>query len=213
VLDRMTAVRAALGDVAQRVLTLNKLEQRRYLLEWLRQLNACRGATVLDLGCGTGLFASTLNGAGLQYRGYDPDLAAVRYARRMYPHLTFVSELQEAMAGAPYDFVLANCCFHHVSDDELRKTTLPAIAECMRRDSVFLLVDVLPQETHASMIRRLYNAFEEGETKRTPSELEHLLADRFVVRSRRIRRSFAFSLHVGANPIYNDLIMYELVLA
>jgi cyclopropane fatty-acyl-phospholipid synthase-like methyltransferase len=203
----------ALSDVAQRVLTLNKLEQRRYLSDWLRQLNLRRGASILDFGCGTGLFARTLHGAGLEYCGYDPDAAAVLYARRIHPSLTFVSQLEQATSAAPFDAILANCCFHHVTDDELMKTTLPTIARCMHRDSVFLLVDVLPQEKDASIIRRVYNAFERGATKRTASELEQLLASRFVVRSRRIRRSFVFSAHVAANPVYNDLIMYELARA
>lgn len=209
----MIPVPAIISDVAQRALTLNKLEQRRYLSASVRRLNLRSGARILDFGCGTGLFARTLHRAGLEYCGYDPDAAAVRYARRLYPGLTFVSRLEHAASAAPYDAVLANCCFHHIDDDGLLNTTLPAIARLMQRDSVFLLVDVLPLEKDASAIRRLFNRFERGASKRTGAELERLLAGRFVVRSQRIQRFFALSASVSANPVYNDVIQYDLALA
>jgi SAM-dependent methyltransferase len=178
----------------------------------MRRLNLRPGASILDFGCGTGLFASTLDRAGFTYCGYDPDDAAVRYASKLYPGLTFVSRLEQAIASAPYDVVLANCCFHHISDHDLLTTTLPAIARFMRPDSIFLLCDVLPLEREASAIRRMFNLFERGTCKRTAPELERLVAGRFAVRSRRVQRAFFFSAAVAANPAYNDLIQYELVL-
>ena len=205
--------RACLNDVAQRLVTLNKLEQRRYLSSWLRRLELPAGATILDFGCGTGLLARTLHRAGLEYCGYDPDVAAIHYARRLYPELTFVSRLEEAAAAAPYDVVLANCCFHHITDQELLNTTLPAIARCMHRDSIFLMCDVLPLDPDASTVRRIYNTFEQGAAKRTASELERLIAGRFAVRSREVQRSFALSAALPANPFYNDVTVYELMLA
>ena len=203
---------ALVSDVAQRLLTRNKIAQRRTLSEWVRGLNLRTTARLLDFGCGTGLFARTLRRAGPEYCGYDPDAGAVRYARRVHPELTFVSRLEDAAASAPYDVVVANCCFHHISDDDLRRETLPAIARMLAADSVVLLIDVLPLEQDASLLRRTFNRLEVGTNKRTGAEIERLLAGRFVVRSRRIQRDFLFAVAVQANPIYNDLIGYELVL-
>jgi trans-aconitate methyltransferase len=204
---------ALVSDLAQRLVTFNKLEQRRHLARSIRQLQPRTGARLLDFGCGTGLFARTLHGLGLTYWGFDPDVAAVQYASWLYPDLRFVSAIEDAEAAAPYDVVLANCCFHHISDRDLHETTLPTIARLMSSDATLLLCDVLPLEEGASVIRRLYNTFEQGAARRTASELERLLADRFAVRARRVQRSFVLSAAVPVNPVYNDLIVYELVLA
>src|SRR5262249_59771954 len=64
---------ALFHDVAQRVISLNKLEQRRHLRERLGALALPEGALALDFGCGTGLFAPTFQAAGLRFVGYDID--------------------------------------------------------------------------------------------------------------------------------------------
>jgi hypothetical protein len=46
---------ALFNDVMQRLITLNKLEQRRQLLARLRSLGVRAGGSALDFGCGTGL--------------------------------------------------------------------------------------------------------------------------------------------------------------
>ena len=209
----MIPFRALISDVAQRLLTLNKLEERQALSDWLQRLHLRPGARILDFGCGTGLFATTLHNAGLKYYGFDPDADAVRYALYLHPGLPFVAQLDEAAAAAPFDAILANCCFHHISDNDLLNTTLPAIARMMQRDSVFMLMDVLPLEKDASMSRRIYNLFELGASKRTAPELERLLAGRFGIRSRRVRRSFLLSASFVINPVYNEVIVYDLALA
>jgi SAM-dependent methyltransferase len=210
--DRVISIPPLVSDVAQRLLTLNKLEQRRHLESCIERLNLPVGASVLDFGCGTGLFATTLDRLGLRYCGYDPDAAAVRYACQRYRGLTFTTSLEETARSAPYDLIVANCCFHHIGDADLRENTLPAIARRMRRDSVFVLIDVLPLDERASMIRRLFNTIEVGNRKRTAAELDAALGACFTTRARRIRRVSALSLASAFNPIYNDLIVYELAL-
>ena len=206
-------IRALVGDAAQRLLTLNKLEQRRAVFDLARQLRPAPGARVLDFGCGTGLFATTLQAAGFEYHGFDPDAGSIRYARMLYPQLSFASRLDEAAAAAPYAAVIANCCFHHISDDDLRRDTLPAIARLLRPDGHFLLIDVLPMERHASLVRQAFNRLELGDNKRTGDQLDRLLTGQFVVATRSIRRFFALSAPSALNPIYNDLILYSLTRA
>jgi SAM-dependent methyltransferase len=108
---------ALFHDVAQRVISLNKLEQRRHLRERLRALALPEGALALDFGCGTGLFAPAFQAAGLRYVGYDIDPRLVGYARRLYGGARFVSIEEELRAAAPFDLIVANCSFHHIADD------------------------------------------------------------------------------------------------
>jgi 2-polyprenyl-3-methyl-5-hydroxy-6-metoxy-1,4-benzoquinol methylase len=208
----VTQIPAAIGDLAQRAITLNKHQQRRSLIASLQRLQLRTGARILDFGCGTGLFAPALRDAGFDYCGYDPDIASVRYASRRYPSLRFVAGLEDAAASAPYDVILANCCFHHIADEELVSVTLPGIAGMMRRDSVFVLIDVLPLDARASAVRRVFNWFEQGSHKRTAGAFERLLAGRFLIRSHRTMRFFALSAATAANPVYNDVIQLELAL-
>ena len=205
----MPALNPFLSDLGQRLLTRNKRQEKRDLLQWLGTLRLPPGTRVLDFGCGTGLFATTLQALGFAYTGFDPDAAAIEYARSRYAGPTFVSALADAAPLAPFDLVVANCCFHHIGDDALRHTTLPAIAGLMRPGATLLVLDVLPLGPDASLARRLYNLFEEGAHKRDAAHHERLLAERFTVCARATRRSFALSAAHPANPLYNDVIQLE----
>lgn len=205
-------LRALISDIGQRAVSLNKREQKRFFAARMRQLGLPQGSRVLDFGCGTGLFARTLSRIGLRYFGYDVDPGLLTYARLLRPSLTFVSNLEDARRHGPFDAILANCCFHHISDVELETSTLPDIARMMHAGSVFTLVDVLPLEPNASLVRRAYNRLEQGTFKRTAEHLDRLLRERFVVRSKAVHRSFLLALATGLNPIYNDLVAFDLVL-
>jgi SAM-dependent methyltransferase len=205
----VVSLHAFISDIGQRIVTVNKREQRRALTAWIRRLRLPPGATVLDFGCGTALFARTLHAAGLQYHGYDPDEGCVRYARRLYPDLTFTTQLDAA--AERYDVILANCCFHHIPDAELCQRTLPTIARLLRRSGVFLLWDVLPLDETASTVRRAYNVLEQGDCKRTVAQLERLVTRDFTVRWQDVDRFFAVRAPV-VNRIFSDLVRFELVL-
>ncbi len=65
------------NDLAQRVLTFNKLEQRKNLEKKLNALALPESGKILDFGCGTGLFAKTIMKLGFKYHGYDIDKGGV----------------------------------------------------------------------------------------------------------------------------------------
>jgi SAM-dependent methyltransferase len=205
-------LRALVNDVGQRLVTGNKRDQRACLAQRVRMLQLPTGSKVLDFGCGTGLFARPLVELGLRYVGYDIDPAFIAYAKRLRPSLTFVSRLDDASAVGPFDLVLSNCCFHHISDAEIKDSVLPGIAAMMHRTSVFMLIDVLPNEPGASLLRRAHARLEQGGTRRSADHLDRLLAGRFIARAKSTYPSFFLSLTTRLNPIHSNLINYELQL-
>jgi SAM-dependent methyltransferase len=64
------------GALAERI-------EHAMLLELL--VPVTRGASVLDIGCGTGRFAAALDGAGLRVTGVDPELAMLSIANQRVP--------------------------------------------------------------------------------------------------------------------------------
>ena len=208
---RVSAVcRALFNDVAQRLASGNKHEQRRMVREQMARLQLRPGGKVLDFGCGTGLFARPVSELGLEYVGYDIDAALVRYANWLRPSRSFVSDLSQARSLGPYDAVMSNCCFHHISDVELRNALLPEIAAMLRPQGIFLLVDVLPPGPMAPWLSRAYVGMEQGGTRRSETQLDRLVGDRFVVHAKRSYRTHFLSLANHWNPIWTDMVAYEL---
>lgn len=198
---------ALVNDVAQRVLTLNKREQRAYLRGLMRATGYDRGARVLDFGCGTGLFARALAGNHSPYVGYDIDERLVRYASRLYPSLLFTHETEKVVRHGPYDYVLANCCFHHIPDAQAA-AALGFIARNLDQHGQFVMLDILaPGEgVPAPPLRRLFDLIERGSSLRRHPENVRLLASMFEVVRAEVIRTHLFS--IKPSPLYNNLGMY-----
>ena len=60
-----------ISDLAQRIITLNKLQQRKALAEKLKELDLRPGCKALDFGCGTALFSKIFLDRGVDYYGYE----------------------------------------------------------------------------------------------------------------------------------------------
>jgi ubiquinone/menaquinone biosynthesis C-methylase UbiE len=80
-----------------------------------RLLNPPAGATLLDVGCGTGHFSRRFAGAGLRVTGLDPDPAMLEYARRLDGGVDYLRGTAKALPlpDDAYDYVTAvtSLCF------------------------------------------------------------------------------------------------------
>jgi SAM-dependent methyltransferase len=85
------------------------------------------GTTLLDLGCGSGLFARAATDRGARVTGIDVDPGAVARAAAAVPEATFaVADAQDPPPG-PFDVVAAVQLLMHVPDP---LTVLVAAARC-----------------------------------------------------------------------------------
>ena len=85
-----------------------------------RLLEAPAGATLLDVGCGTGHFSRRFAAAGLRVAGLDPDPAMLEHARSLDGG---VSYLPGTGTGLPfgdnaYDYVTAVTSLYFIADPE-----------------------------------------------------------------------------------------------
>jgi SAM-dependent methyltransferase len=195
---------AFLNDAAQRLLTWNKREQRANLQRVVGRLGYAGGARVLDFGCGTGLFATTLARGGARYVGYDIDPRLVAYAGRLYPALTFTDDRRAVAAGGPYDCVLANCCFHHIPDAELGGA-LEFIKSNLDPSGYFVLIDILRPVADRSRLRQVSAWLERGDFVRRHEDYLRLLEPGFEIAGHELTR--AHLLH-ERSPFYSDLGIY-----
>lgn len=73
------------------------------------------GATLLDVGCGTGYFARRCAREGLQVTGLDPDECALSYARDKSDAIAFLAGKAEALPFADHSFdyciAMTSLCF------------------------------------------------------------------------------------------------------
>lgn len=196
---------AFFNDLAQRLITGNKWEQRRYLRRKLLPF-AKEGGKLLDFGCGTGLFYPTIAGLGLRYFGFDVDGPSVQFAARRYPGGEFFSSRAELRSSGPYDLILANCCFHHI-DDELLSAELDAIRSVLKPGGKFLLIDLLRPENDRSFLRAQFRRLERGAHIRSIPEFEKILAPHFVIHAR--ESTTAHVLSISGNPLHNPLAVFE----
>ncbi|MBI5171446.1 MAG: class I SAM-dependent methyltransferase [Candidatus Melainabacteria bacterium] len=199
---------AAFDDIAQRIITLNKLEQRHYLAGQLKKLQLPRGAKILDFGCGTALFAKTIMKMGFQYVGYDIDPGVVEYAASLYKNGTFTHNREQLKDFKPFDLILANCCFHHIADEPI-KDELRGFRELLKPNGQFLLMDILLRDDDPHPLRKLFRKLERGAYVRVASEYEDIVRSEFQITKQQTTRSHVFSSKLV--PVYNDLVVLHCV--
>jgi len=197
---------ALFNDIAQRLITLNKTEQRANLRRRVQSLGLPSGAKALDFGCGTALFAPTIRKCGLRYYGYDIDPRLIAYASRLHRDATFVSTPESLATHAPFDLIVANCCFHHIDDEALTRE-LPTLRDLLAERGVFLMIDLLLDPHSRSFLCRQFDRLERGGHVRREAHYRRLVESAFVVASAGVERSHVLSLK--GNPIFNDLIVFE----
>ena len=134
-------------DFVVRVLTLNREGAMRE--ESVRLAGIERGATVLDVGCGTGsltLRAKTLAGSEGQVYGIDaaPEMIATarRKAQAAGAQVNFQVGVIEALefADGTFDRVLSSLMMHHLPD-ELKGRALAEIYRVLKPGGQLLIVD------------------------------------------------------------------------
>ena len=199
---------ALFNDIAQRIITLDKYEQRNNLSLRLRRIGLPSGSKVLDFGCGTGLFARVFVKERFLYLGFDIDDRLINYAGRLYRNCQFTSSTKTLEKEAPFDLIVANCCFHHIND-----TSLPLELEridCLLADNgLFILIDLLKVEDSHSLLHRLFMMMEQGAYLRTSKGYKKHIERFFQIRNINIERLYALGLRHRLNPLYNDLAVFE----
>ncbi|MBQ7491104.1 MAG: class I SAM-dependent methyltransferase [Clostridia bacterium] len=109
-------------------------------------VHAREGASVLDLGCGTGRMAARLSRAGHPVTGLDFSRAMLSEAAVNAPDARFVPgrlamPLPEELAGETYDCILAAYSIHHLTDEE-KWALLRALRAHLAPEGVIVLGDV-----------------------------------------------------------------------
>ena len=202
-------LRALINDLAQRVITFNKLEQRQLVRQLLRSMNLPRGARVLDFGCGTAPFAPIILQEGLDYTGYDIDLEMVEYASVIYRRGKFTVNHGDLAALGPFDLILATFCFHHISDQSLHKELELFTTRLLKPGGRFLLIDLLLMEDDSNPFGRLFRSLERGSYLRKRVEYLEMVKTRFAIESQLDVRSHVLSWK--GNPVYNDVVVLDCV--
>ena len=140
------------------------------------------GDRVLDIGCGTGTFATILKEryAGVEVTGLDPDPKALSRAREKAEHASVAVRFEQGFAdslaypAASFDAVFSSFMFHHLEGSN-REKTLREVRRVLRPGGSFYLLDFeVSQSGHG-----LFNLFHSGERMRdnTESRLLGLMED------------------------------------
>lgn len=159
-----------------------------YLLAQLRQAALPRGATVLDIGCGSGRLLTLLERAGYTARGVDLSPASVLQAqlRGTSAHEGCMTQL--TMPTASCDAVVSYHAFNYLPHD-LHHQALAEQARVLRPGGYAVLM-----------------AFYTPEQRTTPLEVRQLgetftLYVRTVAELRDLYRDAGFSVHHSSTPI------------
>ncbi len=74
-------------------------------------------ASVLDIGCGTGVHAATLAQRGLRVTGVDCDPQMLMRAHRLHPEVEFIAaDVQTMELGVTFDAAISNAALHWMTD-------------------------------------------------------------------------------------------------
>ena len=117
----------------------NSKTQTGVRIELINQINIQIGATVLDLGCGTGYLTKVLSeqvGPQGKVVAVDPDGERLKIAREKYPacNIEYIQADDKTFPLGQYDLIFCNIVIHWISD---KKAALNRVFENLRPGGCF----------------------------------------------------------------------------
>lgn len=97
-------------------------------------IDADKGSTVLDLGCGNGALTKTLQEKGYAIKGMDESRELLDIARKNYPDIEFIhGDAACFECPEPFDVIFSNAVFHWI-DREHQANMLTCIHDALKKD-------------------------------------------------------------------------------
>lgn len=125
--------------------------------------------SVLDVGCGTGDFASLFSVK--EYLGIDYNSQYIAYAKNKYPHRFICDDvLIHRFQNLSFDASLLISTLHHFSDDEIKKIFTQIT---LLTNKIIIIVDLNPD---TSPIKKLLISLDRGKYVRTIQQKVNLLS-------------------------------------
>lgn len=163
---------------------------QRYTKNFVKKnLEKYNSKTVLDIGCGTGDFASSLPLEISCYLGVDLNTKYIAYAKSKYQSSKIKFMVQDVTekkfyANHKFDAVILISMLHHLSDSDLAKI-LPSIKKITKK--IIIIADLLPKPP--GLLQKLMVKLDQGKYIRNEEEKIKLLEKYFSIISTELIRS------------------------
>lgn len=145
---------------------------------------------VLELGCGTGLFALT---DSARYIGLDLEIGYVGYARRTTrsPNFLVASAVEAPFPPDSFDAIYSVGLYHHMTDIEV-KHSLHNSWRCLKPGGLLVVIDATWPTQWWNWPAYLLRKLDRGAQVRTASEMAALMTESLHITCQ--ARTFYFSL-------------------
>jgi 2-polyprenyl-3-methyl-5-hydroxy-6-metoxy-1,4-benzoquinol methylase len=167
---RHILARPGIYDAFQRGIGAYAWHERALRQYATRHLHA--GASILDIGCGTGDVVAYLP-SDATYHGFDRNAAYIEKAQRRFAsnNITFHCEQFDGTlryGERKFDLVLAIGLLHHLDDSEVI-ALMTSVSNVLAPDGLFMTLDPVITP-HQSTIARFLVTHDRGKNVRTPEE-------------------------------------------
>ena len=101
-------------------------------------IDADRGSSVLDLGCGNGALTNELKDKGYLAKGLDASGELLNIAKEKYPDIDFMQgDAVDFMLSEPVDVVFSNAVFHWI-DKSRQQDMLKCVYNALKKNGQFV---------------------------------------------------------------------------
>lgn len=131
--------------------------------------------TFLDIGCGTG--KHTLIFKDCFYTGVDNNQNYLSYASSRYPFGKFIKSDVSALpfSEGSFDCVFSVCTFHHLSDEQIKKTLSEMKRVCKSGGVVCIIDNIFPRKINP--VGYILFKLDRGKFQRSFKEMNDILSD------------------------------------